>query len=112
MKIKRAKVPLLNDLQLTVCYTEDFRDIEKKYNINLEYEPDTMSAFVFELEEGCPIVVINPKDYTHGIIAHECKHAVNILFKECKIKLDVDNDEIECYFLTWVVDFVYKNLPE
>ena len=41
-----------------------------------------------------------------GDIAHECKHAVNIIFNYRGVKLSLTNDEPECYFLDWMVTAV------
>jgi hypothetical protein len=48
----------------------------------------------------------------HGTIAHECKHFVNRLFDTKGIKLDIENDEAECYLLKWAVDEVYKAIKK
>lgn len=45
---------------------------------------------------------------TPGIIAHECKHAVNRIFGDIGQKLDVFNDEAECYLLGWLVNRVHE----
>lgn len=39
-----------------------------------------------------------------GEIAHEIKHAINIIFSWNGIKLSTSNDESECYYLENLVD--------
>ena len=43
-----------------------------------------------------------------GEIAHECKHAVNVIFSYRGVRLSLTNDEPECYFLDWMVTTVHK----
>ena|SRR3982751_3589708 len=44
----------------------------------------------------------------HGLIAHEALHIVGYIFACIKCKMDLDNDEPQCYLLAWVVGEVYK----
>lgn len=112
MKIIKRKIPLYSNLIITIVYTEDFNKYADKINMQYDVPVDSFKAAVVELELGCPTIMINPKDYTHGIVAHECKHAVNRIFSYIKVKLDTENDEPECYLLTWIVDQVYNNMPK
>lgn len=43
-----------------------------------------------------------------GEIAHECKHAVNVIFSYRGVRLSLTNDEPECYFLDWMVTTAHK----
>jgi hypothetical protein len=47
-----------------------------------------------------------------GIIAHECKHAVNFIFQWHGQKLSLDNDEHECYMLDWLVDQAHNSIKK
>lgn len=67
-------------------------------------------GYTFELDDVIYIALRNDEKITHGIVAHECKHAVNIAMIQIGQKLDVDNDEFECYLLSYIVDKVYKHL--
>lgn len=46
-------------------------------------------------------VILKPT-VAKGCIAHEAKHIVNMVFNHVDVRLDVLNDEPECYFLQWV----------
>lgn len=48
----------------------------------------------------------------HGTIAHEALHIVGYIFNSIKCKMDLDNDEPQCYLLGWVVDEVYKAIDK
>jgi hypothetical protein len=54
------------------------------------------------------IIILEGEIQRPGVIAHESKHLVNYVFEDRGIRLCVDNDEAECYFLTWVVNTFYK----
>lgn len=45
-----------------------------------------------------------------GEIAHEAKHALNIVFKWHGVKLSLVNDEPECYYLEWLVDRIFQTI--
>ena len=47
------------------------------------------------------MVILKP-DIGKSCIAHEAKHIVNMVFNHVDVRLDVINDEPECYFLGWV----------
>jgi hypothetical protein len=43
-----------------------------------------------------------------GVIAHEIKHLVNILFAWHGYKLSLSNDEMECYYLQDIVNRIHN----
>lgn len=47
---------------------------------------------------------------TPGIIAHEAKHLVNQVFSFIGHRLDIYNDEAECYLLGWIVNRIHECL--
>ena len=111
MKVIRKRIPLYEGT-LTVYYTDDFEKVNQKLKGQLNPVFKDCTAFFFQVEEGRPCIAINPSDYTPGIVAHECKHAVNSVFEWSFIRLDANNDEPECYLLQWMVDAVMNNMPE
>lgn len=48
-------------------------------------------------------ILLTPK-ISKGCIAHESKHIVNMIFTHVDVRLDLQNDEAECYLLQWVFD--------
>ncbi len=48
-------------------------------------------------------ILLTPK-VRKGQIAHEAKHIVNMIFADVDVRLDLQNDEAECYLLQWVFD--------
>lgn len=106
---KRFKVPIYFGT-LIVVITDDLKSAFEKEKVNYGnqeqlFETSTaISAhcdnlyYVFLLKE-----FISPR-----VVAHEAKHVVNFIFKDTGVKLDLDNDESECYLLGWVVERIYK----
>lgn len=43
-----------------------------------------------------------------GLIAHEAKHILNSLFQDIGQKLDQENDEVEAYLLSWIVNRIWE----
>lgn len=52
--------------------------------------------------------VVVTRNTTLPMIAHECKHVVNMIFDFIGQALDLNNDEAECYLLEWIFAQVYK----
>lgn len=100
------------DLEIYPCTIhvhclDNMKHLEYRYKINIS-DSEQYEGFVFEINEGEGIYHIAVRtDTTPDIVAHECKHLVNMIFKYCHLKLDVDNDEAECYLLEWTVKKVY-----
>jgi len=67
-------------------------------------------------EEGdlvsCIWVVFNTHYFTHSIIAHEVRHAVNYILNRIGHKLDAENDEPEAYLAGWDTNVVYRCISE
>lgn len=60
-----------------------------------------------KFHNGCALMMMTDK-VGIGEIAHESKHMVNAIFNKMGQKLDADNDEFECYLLTFICEEVQK----
>lgn len=67
-------------------------------------------GFVFEALYNY-YIVLSP-NVSVGVVAHECSHAIGRMFSDRGVKADFNNDEMFCYFLGNLVDFVYPMLKE
>jgi hypothetical protein len=47
-----------------------------------------------------------------GEIAHEAKHALNVIFKWHGVSLSLTNDEPECYCLEWLTDRIFNTIKD
>lgn len=107
MRKKIIKVPIYNG-NLVLIETEDFKPIEKKYNLS---NTSTYNAFVFAKDGKNTIeyiMVFRPETIDPGVIVHESVHIVNELFYNKGIKPDLLNDEPQAYLLQWVFEQAMK----
>lgn len=104
---KTIKVPIVDSI-IIVYQNENIEDSLKQ--AGLKYNPENSSALTFHLGFQTNLVIFDEQNCKPGIIAHEAKHIVNYIFTDMGYKLDNDNDEMECYFLEWVVNQLHKYL--
>ena len=98
---KTIRIPIYGG-RWTIVFVESLKEVEEKYKIS-----DTEGYDALTLSKGswwCTAFMNS--EITPGIVAHECKHLLNNLFRHVGMRLDVDNDEAECYLLGWMVDTV------
>lgn len=64
-------------------------------------------------EQGGSLVWFhNPDNIKQKNITHESVHAANLIFKDCDIRIDCDNDEAQAYLAGFVGDCIYKTVVE
>ncbi len=100
---KRIKIPIYN-FDWDVVVTSDIIAGAAKYDIE---DVENTDALAF-CKDGVAVILFSEKGLTPGIIAHEAKHLVNMLFDEIGHTLDLTNDEPECYLLGWIVTEIHK----
>lgn len=89
-------------------------ELEALYpKFNFEPSPKHFNGAVFIVDERLHVCFKsrtkgNKEFPTPGIIAHESKHIVNHIFEDVCQRLDLYNDEAECYLLGWVVDRIHE----
>lgn len=103
----KAKVPIYYG-ELHVIISDDFTKhgrFDKSVN---DYK--AIATTIGESKWG---IFINPKHINeHSVIAHEALHIVGYIFESIKCKMDLDNDEPQCYLLGWVVEQTYKAIKK
>ena len=105
MKYKRIKVPIyLTDI--IVIETIDYKDVNEYFCINIDN--NLYDAVVFEDKRDNIILAI--KNKKQHIIVHEIVHIVNIIFKKCLIRLDLENDEPQAYLTGYIFKEINKIL--
>lgn len=97
---------------LTIGIGKNFNKLGRK--IGLAFNRDDISECnAISIEKNylhycifiLPEIINSPR--LNGIIAHEAKHIVNYIFANRGVKLDVNNDEAECYFLGSIVNQIH-----
>jgi len=108
MDKSKYKVPIYSGKIEFIFFSEDeTKDIKKIYHV---YEIENYDAVTLSYESKTKWCILFNKDrLTPGIIAHEAKHMLNYIFHYNGLKLDLDNDEAECYFLTWLVNRIHES---
>lgn len=103
----KIKIPIYGGTFI-VEISNNLQDCFNKYNINvssLDYNAISLKRNINGKRE---YLIFLKNDSNEGIIAHECKHVVNYIFKDIGQQLDLDNDEAECYLLKWLVNTTIK----
>lgn len=112
MILKRKKIPIL-DIWLIVFIYKEPDEVYERFPLYIFDPPiNDSQAFAFEIDGKIHIGLQDDGKITHGIIAHECLHAVNKIFLLIGQKLDLENDEFEAYLLGWMVDLVHRVFNE
>lgn len=109
MRKKKINIPLYGG-KLIIHQSNNFKKLEKKYNLTDTSGCDAL-AFQLNKKNGCGrFFMLFEKNITPSIIAHECNHIVNLIFKHCYVDLDLENDEAQSYLLGWLVKQCHKFL--
>lgn len=99
-----------------VILGNDKRKIKKVYpNFNRETVYATTFYDRYKNDEGYYVVLNFDNKYnkiTHGVIAHEALHCVNMLAEYRGFVPDFQNDEPLTYLLEWFVNEIHKFVKE
>ena len=113
IKSKVVRVPIYGAKYTLILWDND-QELQERFK-TYEFDPDIceFDGGIFRIgdQDYLALKVYKNKGYlypTPGIIAHECKHAVNRIFTDVGQRLDAYNDEAECYLLGWFVNLVHE----
>lgn len=106
MKKKTIKIPIYFGQFIIILDNENWENVNKIYCKKLKWDrpaDEGDDAFVFgDIDNGFSKYIVAFKSNPTGkIIAHDCVHLVNKLFKDRGIELYHDNDEAYAYMLAW-----------
>lgn len=121
LDVKIIKVPLY-PCRFGVIVSNGYKGVNKflksqgmSENIDfVDYDAVTITHGVTIGKNGrrlrCVYIVLNTRDrgFTHGVVAHEIRHATNAILQHIEQRLDPNNDEAEAYLAGWIADFVYS----
>jgi len=117
---KSITIPIYGN-RLHICISSDFvkdiPEINKYFNNNFDDADDVLG--MSQQRGGHTLIIVNiekhkrifKKDFeieVFGTIAHESVHACNTIFEQNGIKLDMNNDEPQSYFIEYIVKEIFK----
>jgi hypothetical protein len=120
METKSLTVPIYgNHLHIVIIenWDEDIIKVNKKFYNNFTKNDEVLG--LSQQRGQSTLIIINverhKKIYSGNIeieiiatIAHEAVHACNTIFESKGIRLDVNNDEPQAYFVDYLVKEIYK----
>ena len=118
MKKKTIKIPIYFGDFIIILDPDDWKNVNEIYQHRLGWtRPADKSdeAFVFEDNHNgySKYIVCFKRHSKNSVIAHECVHLVNKLFKDRGQQLDIENDEAQAYMTGWFFEQIenfFKNL--
>lgn len=110
MKVFNKNVPIFGGL-MQIILTDNYDEVERKYHLRpLDGCCDGIS-FIHKTEKRKRIYCMAfEKSVSIDTIAHESLHIVNHILKDIHYEIHLENDEIQAYLLSWVVEEVVKIL--
>lgn len=96
-----------NSINKSIDVVEDLID----HKIVGEKERRSMKAYMYAYEESSGryhVIIFVRKGVPPGTLAHEAKHALNIIFQWHGVRISTGNDENECYYLDWLITRIYS----
>lgn len=107
------KVPIIEVIRYCFVVFDEDKDFEERFkhvNFHESFNVENFSGGFFEENDVFYICVRHESINNHGIIAHEVKHFINRLFIKIGYVIEQDNDELECYFITYFVNKFHEFL--
>lgn len=95
---------------LKIIISDDFFTAKREFQIDVEDELLKADAVTIPVEHEngyLSYIIMFKSESSVGTMAHEAKHLLNMIWEHHSIKLDVHNDEPECYYLEWIMDTIY-----
>jgi hypothetical protein len=100
---------------MKIIVADDF--VSAKQQFEIEVDDDMLKADALtipvQFDNGyMDYIVMFKPSATIGTMAHEAKHLLNMIWEQHGIKLDIHNDEPECYYLEWLMSTIYDFFVE
>ena len=112
MQEHKKQIPVINVSFTLLIYENPIQIIEKFEDVRWTHDPRDFDGGVFEIDNMIYLGLQISDRVNHGVVAHECKHLLNMAYKHVGAELDVSDDEIECYFLQWIINAVYEEFND
>jgi len=110
MKVQNIKIPIYFGI-LRVVVSNDLKEAERALKLDVDDASIGFDSYVLNTSPKTGLssytVIIKP-NATPSIVAHEAFHVMSMIFKDRGIAYDTDNDEPAAYFLSWLVESIFK----
>jgi len=105
MKKKRIKIPIYGGELIVYILSnkKGIKKVAKRHKLGSTFGVYGMFFYEQDKNGSMKYYIVLPDDTPSWLIAHECIHFKNEVFKHLYIKNDQTNDEPEAYFITWAV---------
>jgi hypothetical protein len=103
--IKKLTVPIL-DATLFLVQEKDIVEVQKRFG--LTPTPNASGIAGYREDNDGMVYLISINEFSHDTIAHEALHVIHFIMRDKGIKSDINNDEFECYLLSWVINQCYR----
>jgi hypothetical protein len=87
---------------LCINFSKDFKKEAKKLGVKCSNRKYLGLAFRVESKKDNNYCILIRRN-DPSVIAHEALHVVNFMLKDLNLDINSDNDEVQCYLLSWVV---------
>lgn len=107
----RLWIVVSNSITRSVDVIEDLVD----YKVMSKADRRSVRAYVHAIEDPngvYHVIIFVNHNSGPGEVAHEAKHALNLIFKWHGVFLSTHNDESECYHLEWIVNRVHNSIKQ
>ena len=109
--IKKIDIPVIPFSFRLMIFKTRKDMIDGLSHIPFQQEISETHAGYFEYKDKA-YLYFNIEEVNEGRVAHECLHLINQAFQYIHYVPRTDNDEIQAYFLQWVVDTVNKHIKK
>ena len=111
MTRKKIKIPIYQGT-LDIAIFDNYEKSE--YQFDGDFEPSYYDFAGYSIMNNKYYLVIINKIHnkdeitTIGTIAHEALHVTNKIMRDCGIEIDLSNDEVQAYLLSYITEQIYK----
>lgn len=105
--------PYAGKVNILICKSlnQAASKLEDLYDHRFDVDANLDEAITFEhtgKNGGMVVTMVFRPGARPGVIAHECLHALNIIYAYNGVKHSLRNDEGSCYYLAELVDRVHR----
>ena len=107
--VKKMITSKIIPFKFQVIIFKDPKELEEEFNLEaLGITSESINAAVFTFNDVPRIAIPKNGECSLGLIVHEVNHLLNMAFLHIGQELDLQNDELQSYFMQYFFEEVYK----